>query len=140
MKTNKNEVIDNLMCRFPALTRWEAEVLRRCAMTLSRWDEELCNGTIQTDDDGRNPVRVIQSMRGPDVQYKIADRERGALKRAAAVVAALNLRHATAGKGGLVHLYHQGDPRGASLYLVANDDLRGEAIDCAYYRGVAIYK
>jgi hypothetical protein len=34
--------------------------------------------------------------------------------------------------------YHQGDPRGWSLYLVSPDDLKGYAIDAVYDRGLAV--
>lgn len=103
-----------------------ARTLRRAQMTLRRWAEEMCNGTIQRDerptldpsdhingDRGRSmkngrPLRVWHTMGGAVRSHPIPDRERGALARVAAVCKAAGL-----------HWYHQTDPRGCALYVAA---------------------
>jgi hypothetical protein len=37
-----------------------------------------------------------------------------------------------------VHGYHQGDPRGAALYIVRQSDLQGHSIDSVYNRGICV--
>lgn len=95
----------------------EAQRLRRIEMTLNRWSTEQCNGTIQRegeDGDGK-PVRVFLGRYGqPDTRYPIPDRETGARKQLAAIMAA----HPT-----LWH-YIQGDPRGCALYVGRKSDLK----------------
>jgi hypothetical protein len=130
-------------------TSEEFHALRRISMTLHRWHEHECNGNIQRDgDDGEGKPRWHYSGEGKG--YRIADRERGALKRLAKIMADANTRFwVQASKDGFagpigenprfVHSYIQGDPRGAALYLVPVAELRGQPIDSVYSRGVAIY-
>jgi hypothetical protein len=76
--------------------------------------------------------------RGKDYtsRHPIADREAGALKRLAAIVTARNGRSR---RGDRVFPYHQGDCRGASLYIVRSCDLReGEKLEQVYTRGLAV--
>lgn len=99
------------------ITGEQARTLRRAQLTLHRWAEEMCNGTIQRDGeqgDGR-PFRVFRLPYSPSStnngeagRLPIPDRERGALARVAAVCKALGL-----------HWYHQTDPRGCALYVSA---------------------
>jgi hypothetical protein len=106
----------------------DANTLRRAALTLQRWAEGECGSSgkfadwaIQRDDDGK-PWRYIYPHRGPNVRYSIPDRERGALRRVAAICERLGL-----------HYYHQGDPRGCSLYIDAEpipDNNYTRAIAC----------
>lgn len=88
----------------------ESQTLYRAQMTLHRWAEAECNGEIQRDEpeDGGKVWRVNRSV-GPLKwePYQIADREAGALRRVAAIVA----RHPA------IWFYRQGDPRGCSLYV-----------------------
>jgi hypothetical protein len=102
-------------------------------MTLHRWAEEECNGTIQRDGengDGK-PRRYYQTRMGRIIRGEIIpDRERGALKRLEAIVSP------TTG----CYAYHQPDPRGASLYIVPPWELAGgEDIRAVYSRGIAVY-
>ena len=105
-----------------------AKVLRRAQMTLHRWAEEECNGTIQRDGvngDGK-PMRVFDMPMRHGGQWKqttmyIPDREAGALRRVAEVCKAAGL-----------HYYHQTDPRGCALY-VSTEPLT----DQNYSRGIA---
>ena len=108
----------------------EANALRRISMTLHRWAEHECNGAIQRDgDDGegspfwRNEISGRRICRSPD-------RERGALKRLAAIMAV---------HPGLSS-YVQGDPRGAALYVLRPGGVpEGKDADAYYSRGIAVY-
>lgn len=109
------------------LTYDECEQLRRCSMTLHRWAEHECNGAIQRDETTGKPY-VYSTYDGKKL-YPCADREAGAIKRARAILKAHNLE-----------LYHQGDPRGASLYVLRPGDVKtGEDVNSVYSRGIAVY-
>jgi hypothetical protein len=100
--------------------------------TLSSWDTRECNGEIERDDDSGNTYRVIR-MRihglARDRREPIPDRASAALVRASDL----------AGRHGLT-AYHQGDPRGCSLYLLRPGDVReGENVHAVYAgRGIAV--
>lgn len=88
-----------------------ARTLRRAQMTLHRWAEEECNGTIQREgEDGDGiPHRWSNGDRSaPRDLGPIPDRERGALARVEAVCKAAGL-----------YYWHQTDPRGCALYVAA---------------------
>lgn len=91
------------------LTIEAARTLRRAQLTLHRWAEEECNGTIQREGelgDGK-PFRVWgQNLAGKLHTHPVPDREAGALRRVAEVCKAAGL-----------HYYHQTDPRGCALYV-----------------------
>ena len=109
------------------LTGDEFDALRRCSMTLHRWAEHECNGAIQRDEETGKPY-AHGTYDGKRL-YPVADRETGALKRAAAILKAHGLQ-----------LYHQGDPRGAALYVIRPADLAdGVDVDSCYSRGIAVY-
>lgn len=116
--------------------------LRRIAMTLHRWHEMECGDSndygswciargnktgnvFEYDEDNGKPYIEYHSRSANKPTYRlIPDREKGALKRLAAIMA--HYPSLTA--------YVQTDPRGASLYV-------GEGLtDSNYNRGVAIYK
>ena len=105
----------------------DARKLRRISMTLRRWSEHECNGAIQRDDDGRPHWHSTFDGR------KIApapDRERGAIKRLATIMAAYPT----------LTTYVQGDPRGCALYILRPSDVpEGKDADAYYSRGVAVY-
>lgn len=91
-----------------------ARTLRRAQLTLHRWAEEMCNGTIQRDGeqgDGK-PFRVlgfhIPGKEYRETRYPVPDREAGALRRVEQVCKAAGLFY-----------YHQTDPRGCALYVSA---------------------
>jgi hypothetical protein len=106
----------------------ECETLRRCSMTLHSWAEGECgtdNSCIERDENGKTFRRYSYTGKA----YPIADRETGALRRAKAITDAHGLM-----------LYHQGDPRGASLYVLRPSDLAdGASVDSCYNRGVAVH-
>lgn len=127
----------------------DATTLRRIAMTLHRWHELECgdsndyaswcitrghrreSGLFEHDEDGASFLeRHIHSEKGARYE-KIADRERGALRRLAAIMARYP---------GFTS-YVQGDPRGAALYILRPGDVReGEDVSSVYSCGIAVYK
>ncbi len=134
---------------------WEdAFTLRRIAMTLHRWHELECgdsndyaswfiarghkkNGAFEYDDNGAPYLeRHLHSENG--ARYSpIPDRERGALKRLAKIMAKYD------GLEGrpILAAYVQGDPRGASLYILRQGDVPQETdVSSCYNRGIAVYK
>ena len=110
----------------------DAQRFRRIAMKLHRWHELECGddyGCIERDEKDGKPYWFNPSSERPK-RYPVADKEKGALKRLASLM------------GKYPHLieYVQGDPRGASLYLLRRTDLDGDLnIDSYYSRGTAIY-
>lgn len=120
----------------------EANKLRRISRTLNNWFEMECGTTnkagsnisIERDDNGEGkPFRRVQYMAAGgqriDARYPVADREAGARKRLAKIMAAHDRLIA----------YVQNDCRGASLYILRKADVAGENIDSIYNRGVAVY-
>ena len=105
--------------------------LRGVAMTLHRWHElerGIDSGGVERDEE-TGKCTWYSSYSGR--QTPCADRETGALKRLATIMA----RYPT-----LTH-YVQGDPRGASLYILKPGDVpEGADVDGYYSRGVAVYK
>ena len=121
-------------------TQHEADQLRRISMTLQRWFEHECNGTIQRDEQTDKPHAVYSGFgEGPRwSRDPIADREAGARKRLAAIIARVNVQRA--GKVGKLASYIQGDPRGAALYIIRPGDVPAGADVGAYYnRGICVY-
>ena len=108
----------------------DRQPLRRIAMTLQRWHELECGterGGIERDE-RTNKCYWYDAKTG--ARSWAADRETGALRRLAIIMARYPQYRA----------YVQGDPRGASLYLVPVTDLaHGEQIDAIYSQGLAIY-
>lgn len=118
----------------------DAEKLRRIAMTLARWHEMECGDgneyvswAIERDDNGDGPPYLVRHMHTgtfATFRTKIADREKGALKRLSAVM----VRYPD------LLPYVQGDPRGAALHILRRTDLpEGAEIDSYYSRGCAVY-
>ena len=101
------------------LSEQDAAVLFRAERVLHRWAELECgdgNGyaswSIERDEATGVPYLCTYPHMGATTRRKIADRERGALKRIAALCAARGL-----------YFYHQTDPRGCALY-VSREPLR----------------
>lgn len=134
---------DEVMTRLDrlGLAYHDACALRRIAMTLHRWFELECGDgndygswAIERDEASEIPYLVHHHYRhgiGQDSvsRTKIADRETGARKRLARILT----------KYPNLVPYIQTDPRGASLYLLTNEQAGTEALDCVYSRGVAVY-
>ena len=145
----QHEARTDLLNRLSALgfTAGESEALIRIERTLHRWSEEECNGTIQRDGERGDgpPRRWYETRTGEHVKGSIiADREAGALRRLAKIVAARNdWGRRTLGRRGraklpIVEAYIQGDPRGCALYIVPLDKLAGRTIDSCYSCGVGV--
>ena len=122
-------------------TRGEADALRLAQLTLHRWAELECGGgndyaswSIERDEDTGKPYMVTYPHNGSSRRHRIADREAGALKRIAAILA----------EHGTLWSYHQTDPRGCALYVGRVADLiergTGKQADVAscYNRGIAV--
>lgn len=121
------------------ITSDDALALRRISMTLHRWHELECgtgDGCIERDETTGVPYWYNANSRylGANdrrAYRRIPDRERGALKRLAAIMA----HYPTLG-------YHvQTDPRGCALYILRPGDVpEGKSPHGYYSRGVAVYK
>ena len=105
--------------------------LRRVSMTLRRWFELECgtdNGAIERDEKTGKPYFVNANASGR--RYPVADREAGAMRRLARVMA----------KAPDLKPYVQGDPRGAALYIIRPGDIPpGATVDSCYSRGICDY-
>jgi len=115
----------------------EADALRRIEMTLQRWAELECGtgaGHIERDEKTGKPVFVNARARyvdphDPRARRSVPDREAGALRRLAKLMAA----HPE------LVAYHQGDPRGCALYILRKSDIpAGAQLDAIYSRGWAV--
>jgi hypothetical protein len=108
----------------------DANALRLISMTLHRWAERECgdeHGCISRDEETGKPF--WESSWGGKPQ-PIADREAGALRRLKAIVA----------KYPGWQYYHQGDCRGASLYMLPPGSVEPRlSLDQYYTRGIAVY-
>ena len=124
---NRNNITALIMC---GISSDDAAKLRRISITLHSWHEHECNGTIQRDGGNGDGAPAWYN---PDTSKRIGpadDRERGALKRLAAIMA----RYPTLAS------YVQGDPRGCSLYILRPGDVpEGQNAESYYSRGVAVY-
>ncbi len=106
----------------------EATSLYKIQLTLNRWSVAECNGEIVRDETTEKPSAVSRAyLNGPGTYqaWPSADREAGALRRLRAILTARNEREHATGDASphAVTYYHQGDPRGCSLYLVRLSDL-----------------
>lgn len=135
----------------------DALALRRISMTLHRWHELECGDgndhgswyitrgykdssmpephRFRHDDDGKPYLEHHHYMhgRGKDTVHYIplADRERGAKKRLAKIMA----------RYPALVSYIQTDPRGCALYILRRADVGDSPVDQVYNsRGVAVYK
>lgn len=136
------------------LTRDEADALRRASMTLSSWAELECGdgndyGSWAIERDDQEGYRLDRRGHAEDAKHiptgkpfmvhhhyrhgkgadsvsvsPVADREKGALRRVAAICEAHGL-----------HFYHQTDPRGCALYVSAEP-----LADTDYNKGVGVCK
>ena len=108
----------------------DARKLRRISMTLRRWSEHECNGAIQRDGERGDGRPYWHSTFDGRRIATAPDRERGALKRLAAIMATYPT----------LTTYVQGDPRGCALYVLRPGDVpEGKDADAYYSRGVAVY-
>jgi hypothetical protein len=143
MKTTTRERIEVIerLTRI-GVTYSDAEALRRISNTLRNWFEMECGTergnasvSIERDDGEGRPFQRIQYMAGNqwvDRKHPVPDREAGAKKRLAAIMAKYRRNLAA---------YIQGDCRGAALYILRKrvDIKKGDNLDHIYTRGVAVY-
>jgi hypothetical protein len=125
---------DNL--RALGFTQDETEKLRRISMTLRRWHEMECgtDGGCLERDEATGKAFWLNSMTGR--RYPIQDRETGARKRLAAILAECNARRIAEP----LAAYVQTDPRGAALYILRPGDVpEGKDADAYYTRGLCVY-
>lgn len=122
----------------------DANALRRISMTLQRWYELECGDSnaygawaIERDEVTEVPYMVrhhyshTPGTKDRMTRTRIADKEKGALKRLQAIAAKYKRKYVP---------YVQTDPRGAALFMVAKKDIpKGGSIDSYYSRGVAVY-
>lgn len=124
----------------------QSEALRRISNTLRQWYELECGDghrCIERDEvTGRAYCRNEYTGR----LSPIADRERGALKRLAAIIRNRNDRQPMEIVDGKivrpssVSTYIQTDPRGAALYILRPGDVPvGCNPDSYYDRGICVY-
>lgn len=152
---NRYNCVDAL-CR-AGIARTDAIALRRISMTLHRWHELECGHSneygawaivrghkeksgFRHDDDGapymeRHEYRWFKDANGKQANKVstyhtlLADRERGALKHLAAIMARYPDYQA----------YVQGYPRGCALYILRPGDVReGADVSSCYSNGVAV--
>lgn len=113
----------------------EADKLRLIEKTLHRWSELECgNGndyaswSIERDETTNKPFLATYPHTGKSYRRAVADREAGALRRCGQILA----------KHPELWFFHQGDPRGCSLYIGRKDDVVGTALESTYTRGTAV--
>ena len=140
MRAHKYDCIATLQTL--GITYDDATALRRISMTLHRWRALECGDgnswgswAIERDDNGDGPPYLVHHHyrhgKGDDytTRYRIPDREAGALKRMAKIMA----RYPALGS------YIQGDPRGCALYILRPGDVpEGCDADGYYSRGIAV--
>ena len=107
----------------------EANTLRRAQLTLHRWAELECGDgndhaswSIERDETTDLPYFCTYPHTGKMQRRRIADKERGALRRVEAVCQRMG-----------AHYYNQGDPRGCALYI-SKEPLNGSN----YTNGLAV--
>jgi len=112
------------------ITNNDADALRRISMALHRWYELECGterGGVERDEQ-TGKCTWYNSHTG--TRTPTADRETGALKRLAAIMA----------KYPTLRAYVQTDPRGCALYILRPVDVPDGQPDTAYYtNGIAVY-
>ena len=108
-------ITKRLVSRGVEVSTGDVEALRRIEKTLHRWGELECGDgnahaswCITRDETTGKPYMEVHPHNGKERRHPVADRERGALKRLAALCKRLGL-----------HFYYQTDPRGCALYVAA---------------------
>jgi hypothetical protein len=138
------------------ITYDHAVALRRISMTLHRWHELECGDgnnygswAIERGGGGDEYAPYLvhhhygmtwkDGTRSKDTvtRTRLPDREKGALKRLAVIMAYYD---GLCGRP-ILHAYVQTDPRGSSLYIIRPGDVpKGENVESYYNRGLPVYK
>jgi hypothetical protein len=139
MTKREREELDHLYrgLEITGFRRDEIASLRRISHTLRSWAESECgsyDSSIERDETTGKAYRRVQRRRldgtWMDRRYQIPDLEAGALRRLAAIMA----NHPALAS------YHQGDPRGAALYILRPGDVPdGGEVDSYYTRGICVW-
>lgn len=126
MKTKASDVRSRKFEELRKLGLNDSEIrkLSRASAAIRSWDTACCNGDVGEDDDGS---AYDCRKRGLGPKWPIANRRTIALRRVAQIL--------TTHPG--LWFYHQGDPRGVSLYVGKLSELRERKIalsnlDCYY--------
>jgi hypothetical protein len=129
VRDSNYELMNRLASNGINLEYSDVNTLRRAQMTLHRWAELECGDgndhaswAIERDDDTELPYMCTYPHNGASRRHRIPDREKGALRRIAAICSRVG-----------IHFYHQTDPRGCALYLSATP-----LKDHDYTHGVAV--
>ncbi len=127
-RNDTRALMQQLGARGISLSFDEVNTLRRAQITLHRWAELECGDgndyaswSIERDEATDIPYMCRYPHDGEMHRTRIADREKGAIRRVSHICAHHKL-----------DFYHQTDPRGCALY-VSNEPLK----DNDYNRGVA---
>ena len=144
-------VIRSLASRGIDIPFEDANTLRRAQLTLRRWAELECGDgnnyaswAIERDKETDKPYLVTYPHNGKSYRRKVADRERGALKRLGKIIGDRNTRAWVASGNPsvaetAVTYYQQTDPRGCTLYILRPGDIPADRDVSSYYtRGLAI--
>lgn len=109
----------------------DAVQLRRISMTLHRWHELECGTGGGCVERNETTGKTYWHNAHNGKLYPIADRETGAKRRLAKLMA----------KYPALTAYIQGDPRGAALYILRPGDVpEGKDADAYYSRGIVVCK
>lgn len=133
---NKHAVESIARLTQAGITPDDALALRRISMTLHRWFELECGDgnsvaswAIERNEASDKPFFVRYWHDGGITRTPVADRENGARKRLAKIIA----------KYPNLTAYVQTDPRGCALYVLRRADLSGvEACQVYNSRGIAV--
>lgn len=100
------------------LCRQDAELLRKCSLTLASWNKHLCNDTEIYETDGKAYRKNYNGKH----RYRVSNLGPGAEKRALAIIA----------KYPELAVYFQADPRGAAIYIYFTWHPDAAKIDSCY--------
>lgn len=153
MKTQLRETKSERIARFYermsqlGLSYAEIETLRKAQLTLHRWAELECGDSnnysswsIERDETDK-PFKCVYPHSGKSYRIPVADREKGALRRVAAIIEAANKR-IIQGRENPLWFYHQTDPRGCALFIGRTYDIIDSTghpnVEQNYNRGIAV--
>lgn len=105
--------------------------LRRSALSLHRWFELECGSDLGCVERDEETNKCWFTPQNGGHRYIVRDDEKSALE---------SIKKIMANYPDLSH-YIQGDPRGASLYILRPGDVpEGQNADSYYSRGLAVYR
>lgn len=115
------------------ISKEDSRALRRISITLNNWYSLECGtdaGYIARDEETKRPF-LFKEYKGKVYKHSIKDMEAGAIKRLNTIM----VRYPE------LAAYIQGDPRGASLYILRPGDIpEGKETNSYYSNGIALCK